>query len=271
MVSVVILTHNEELTLADCLDSIAWSDDITVFDSFSSDRTPEIAKGRGVRFVQHAFRDYGAQRNEALRLPFKNEWILMLDADERIPEVLREEICARVRNAQPDLTLLRMRRKDYFMGRWIRRCSGYPTWFGRLGRVGDFWVSREVNEEYQTNGRVDFLRHHLMHYPFSKGIAHWIDRHNVYSTMEARKLAGGEIPPLRLKELINRDPAARRKQLKALGYMLPFRPIIAILYLLIARRGIIEGLPGIYFASLRGCYELMIDIKLREYRRQQGM
>jgi glycosyltransferase involved in cell wall biosynthesis len=178
-ISVLILTLNEETNLGQCIDSCAWSDDIVVFDSFSTDRTCEIAAGKSVRLLQRRFDNYAAQRNAALaEVPFKNPWVLMVDADERTPDDLVHEMLDAVAAADSDIALFRMRRKDYFLGRWLRRSSGYPSWFGRLVRLGRVRVERAVNEEYIADGKIVHLRSHLHHYPINKGIAHWYERHN---------------------------------------------------------------------------------------------
>ena len=123
-ISVLILSLNEEINLAACLDSCAWCDDIVVFDSFSDDGTGAIAAAKGARFVQRRFDNYAAQRNAALtEVRYKHPWVFMVDADERIPPDLAEELRQAVAQADEDTVLFRMRLKDFFMGRWLRRSS----------------------------------------------------------------------------------------------------------------------------------------------------
>lgn len=269
-VSVLILTLNEEINLADCLASCAWSDDIVVFDSLSSDRTVDIARERGARVVQRPFDNYAAQRNAALgTVTYKHPWVLMVDADERVPADLAAEIAAVVARAGDEVALFRMRRKDYFLGKWLRRSSGYPSWFGRLARVGRVRVEREVNEEYIADGRIGHLQAHLHHYPFNRGIAYWIERHNRYSTMEAAAKMSLERGRIALGGLVNGDPIDRRRTLKQLLYLVPFRPQIVFFYLYIVRLGILDGRAGFYFSRMRATYELLIDLKVIENRRRQ--
>lgn len=269
-VSVLILTLNEEANLADCLASCAWSDDIVVFDSLSSDRTVDIARERGARVVQRPFDNYAAQRNAALgTVTYKHPWVLMVDADERVPADLAAEIAAAVARAGDEVALFRMRRKDYFLGKWLRRSSGYPSWFGRLARVGRVRVEREVNEEYIADGRIGHLQAHLHHYPFNRGIAYWIERHNRYSTMEAAAKMSLERGRIALGGLVNGDPIDRRRTLKQLLYLVPFRPQIVFFYLYIVRLGILDGRAGFYFSRMRATYELLIDLKVIENRRRQ--
>jgi len=272
-ISVLILTLNEEDNLAACLDSCSWSDDIVVFDSFSTDRTTAIAVTAGARLVQRRFDNYAAQRNAALNeVTFKHPWILMVDADERVPPDLLAEMHTATAQAAADTVLFRMRRKDYFLGRWLRRSSGYPSWFGRLMRVGRVRVEREVNEEYIADGKVVHLEAHLVHYPLNRGIAHWYDRHNRYSTMEALAKLEAARTPLSYRALLGKDPVVRRRALKQLVYRLPMRPAIWFFYLYFLRLGFLDGRAGLAFSRMRASYEMIIDLKVLEFeRRRKGL
>jgi glycosyltransferase involved in cell wall biosynthesis len=272
-VSILILTLNEETNLADCLDSCAWSDDIVVFDSMSTDSSREIALARGARVVERRFDDYAAQRNAALSMvTYAHPWVLMLDADERVPPELADEIARSIVSASPDTVMYRMRRKDFFLGRWLRRSSGYPTWFGRLVRVGRVHVEREVNEEYVADGHVEHLDAHLYHYPFNKGIAFWYERHNRYSGLEAVAKIRTRREPILIGALFGADPTARRRALKQIGYRLPLRPLIMFLYFYVFRLGVLDGRAGWYFSLMRASYEMSIDLKVLEVlRRERGL
>jgi glycosyltransferase involved in cell wall biosynthesis len=157
-VSVLILTLNEEINIGECIDSCRWSDDIVVFDSCSSDRTRDVALAKGARVFQRPFDNYAGQRNAALStVTYAHPWVLMVDADERVPADLAAEIAASVGSVSPRVVLFRMRRKDFFLGKWLKRSSGYPTWFGRLVRLGRVRVQREFNEEYIADGEIVIL------------------------------------------------------------------------------------------------------------------
>src|SRR5262245_55499715 len=131
--SVLIFTLNEELHLPFCFDSLGWSDDVIVVDSYSTDRTEAICRERGIRFVQHVFEGFGRQRQWAMdNLPTKHDWILILDADERVPEELALEICEVLNDVPPTVGAFRLRRRFHFWGRWLRYSSLYPTWVVRL-------------------------------------------------------------------------------------------------------------------------------------------
>ncbi|HVY22543.1 MAG TPA: glycosyltransferase family 2 protein [Steroidobacteraceae bacterium] len=263
-ISVVILTLNEEANLSACLESCSWCDDIVVFDSYSTDRTVDIAQQHGARVEQRAFDNYAAQRNASINdVNYKHPWLLMIDADERVPPSLAAEIHEAVRRPDSDVVMFRMRRKDFFFGRWLRRSSGYPTWFGRLIRPGQVHVKREVNEEFVANGKVQQLNEHLHHHPFNKGIAWWYERHNRYSTMEAAATLSERTERIEWKALFGTDPVERRRALKQIAYRIPARPLMVFIYLYILRLGILDGLPGYYFCAMRASYELMIDVKVR--------
>lgn len=269
-VSILILTLNEEANLAECIDSCRWSDDIVVFDSLSEDRTRDIARAMGVRVMERPFDNYAAQRNAALSsVKFKHAWVLMVDADERVPDDLAKEAVARVAAAADDTVMFRMRRKDFFLGRWLKRSSGYPTWFGRLVRPGRVHVEREVNEEYIADGAIEHLSAHLHHHPFNKGVAYWFDRHNRYSSMEAIAKAELRSGPLASRDLFSADPVARRRARKQLLYRFPARPLIVFLYLYVIRLGLLDGRAGFNFIRMRTMYETLIDVKALEMRRRQ--
>jgi glycosyltransferase involved in cell wall biosynthesis len=270
-VSILILTLNEEANLAECIDSCAWSDDIVVFDSISEDRTQEIAAAKGARIIERKFDNYAAQRNAALTtVTYRYPWVLMVDADERVPPDLAAEIQARLPDAGSDAAIFRMRRKDFFMGQWLKRSSGYPTWFGRLVRIGHVRVEREVNEEYVTDGSIAHLDSHLHHFPFNNGVAYWFERHNRYSSMEALAKVALQIDPIRpTQSLFTFDPVARRRTLKQLLYRVPLRPAIVFLYLYVIRLGALDGRAGFYFSRMRAIYEFLIDLKVLETKRRR--
>ena len=267
MISALILTYKEEINIPPLLASLVWCDDIVIYDSFSSDATVELAQAADVRVFQRKFDNYAAQRNAALtEVEFKHSWVLMLDADERIPAHEMVEIEAAVRDAADDVALFRMRRNDMFFGRNIRRSAGYPTWGARIFRVGHVRVERDINEEFVTDGRVELLTAHFDHYPFNKGIAYWFERHNRYSTMEAETLLAERSKTIKWSGLFGHGPIERRKAIKQLAYRMPLRPVVTFFYLFIMRRGFMEGVPGFTYSILRAIYELMIDLKMKELR-----
>ncbi|HUI61546.1 MAG TPA: glycosyltransferase family 2 protein [Steroidobacteraceae bacterium] len=272
-VSVLILTLNEESNIAACMDSLQWSDDIVVLDSGSSDATRGIAESRGARIFTRPFDNWSAHQNWAVsHIGFRNPWVLYLDADERCPPELRDEILARVRADMPEAAF-RARRKDYYMGRWLRHAQLYPTWLVRLFRPERIRYERLVNPVAIVAGLTGELREHIIHYPFSHGISHWIARHNRYSDMEAQeaqKVRTGERDAA--AHLWSSDPNERRRALKDLFFRLPARPVLKFLYYYGWRRGFLDGRAGLSYASLQAMYEYMIECKSWELeRRRRGL
>lgn len=272
-VSVLILTYNEEANLPACLESVAWCDDVVVLDSYSQDKTAAIAEAAGVRFFQRDFDNYAGQRSYGINeINYKYPWVLMVDADEVVSDGLVSEINNVLASVDDEVCLFRMRRKDYFLGKWIRFSSGYPTWFGRLMRIGRVRIERAVNEEYHTDGRIGLLREHLIHYPFNKGFQAWLEKHNRYSTMEAEAIMSGASSAgtrNRLAWLFHHDPSLRRKAVKRIFYRLPARPLLMFISLYFIRGGLLEGRAGFTYCMLRAWYEYMINCKVREIKRRR--
>jgi len=271
MISVLILTKNEELDLPACLDSVSWCDDVFVFDSMSTDRTPEIAsseaaKRRGVHFVQRKFDGYSKQRNAALDgLPFRHDWIFILDADERPTPELSADMQRIVASAPAGVSGYRLRRRDFFQGTWLKHAQISPFYI-RLVRRGKARYTREINEVLEVEGGIADLQSPLDHYPFSKGIAHWVSKHNVYSTMEAQVVAEGLSHSHASWKiaLFGKDFHERRIAQKAIFYKMPARPLIKWCYMMFVRRAILDGAAGIAYSNLQAIYEYMIVLKTKE-------
>jgi len=271
-VSVLILTLNEESNLGGCLDTLSWSDDVVVFDSGSTDGTCAIARSRGARVVTRPFDNWSAHQNWAVaNIEFRHPWVLYFDADERCPPELRDEVLARAQASAPEAAL-RIRRKDYFMGRWLKHAQLYPTWLIRLFRPSRIRYERLVNPVAVVDGQIGELAEHIIHFPFSHGISHWIARHNRYSDMEAleaEKVRDGAHARARLW---TRDPNERRRALKDIFFRLPARPVLKFLYYYGWRRGFLDGRAGLSYASLQAIYEYMIACKSWELeRRRRGL
>ena len=264
--SVMVMTLNEGSNLSRCLDSLSWCDDVVVLDSYSTDNTESIAKKyENVRFVRNKFEGYASQRNFGLRqIEYSHEWLFMVDADEVVSYELALEIGNAISQYGDSCSLFRMRRKDYFFNKWLRRSSGYPTWFGRLMKISDVRIEREINEEYVTDGKQRELQEHLIHYPFSKGMSWWFERHNRYSDMEAVALYQTRKDKVKFSNLTHSDPVVRRKEIKALAYKLPGRPILMFFGLYFVRLGFLDGMAGLRFSIMRSIYEYMIDLKVKE-------
>jgi len=266
-VSILVLTWNEEQDLPGCLESVKGSDDIHVFDSFSTDRTVERARKAGATVTQRRFDGYASQRNAALRgLTFRHEWLLILDADERVPEPLAEEIAAFVGAAAPEVVAGRIRRRDFFMGSWLKHAQISP-FIIRLVRPRRVRYEREINEVMMVDGDVQELREPFDHQPFSKGLRHWIEKHNRYSTMEAEVTTRDRPAHSVSRALFAPDFNERRYHQKGLFCKLPGRPFIKLIYMLLWRRAFLDGYPGVTYAVLQTIYEYFIVLKTHELRR----
>lgn len=267
-ISVLILTKNEERDLPGALASVAWSDDIHVFDSYSTDATLPIAQAAGAHVHQRVFDDYATHRNAALQLPFAHPWVLLLDADERPTAGLSAEMQRIVRETPPATAGFRVRRRDFFFGTWLKHAQISPFYI-RLVRPRQARYTRAVNEVLELDGLVAELSQPLDHFPFSKGVAHWIAKHNLYSTMEAELIVGEQglqQPSLRVA-LRDPDFHTRRLHQKALFYRLPARPLIKWCYIMFLRGAVLDGAAGVAYATLQTFYEYMIVLKTKELRR----
>ena len=272
MISVLILTYNEELNLPACLESVKWSDDVVVLDSFSTDRTVEIAKAAGARVYQRAFDNERNQRAYSLSLPFKYGWVYNPDADEVTTPQLAREIQEIARDPSRPEVAYRVRFKVMFRGRWIKYSSLYPTWVVRLLRPDRVTFEREINLRYVLDGPEGFLRHHFEHYTFRRGLFHWFDKHNTYSTLEAREATQALARPIDWKSIFSLGSLNRRAALKDLSFRVRFRGLLVWLYLMFLRGGILDGPAGWTYCRLRSDYEYLIELKIRELRRNaQGL
>ena len=273
-VSILILTKNEEQNLPDCLASVSWSDDIHVYDSFSTDRTREIAKAAGATITQ---RNYDPDQgifggNEALHknwaltnIAFKYQWVFHIDADERMTPELVDNISKAI-NEFKQYVAFRVQRRDFFMGHWLKHVQTSPFYI-RLFRPEKMRYERLVNPISLVDGPIGQIEGFLDHYPFSKGITHWLERHNSYSSFEAQQIVTDHLNGQSFsfyKALFSSDFHERRFHQKALFYRLPMRPIIKFLLLYILKGGFLDKKAGLTYALLQSFYEYMIVLKTEE-------
>ncbi len=274
MISILILTRNEQRDLPDCLASVAWSDDIHVFDSFSTDDTVTIAQAAGAHVSQRTFDNWAAHQNYALtHLPFRHPWVFYLDADERVTPDLQRSLLLAAEDSRDNIAF-RVQRRDFLNDRWLRHVQTSPFYL-RLFRPEKMRYERLVNPISIADGPVGQVSGYLDHLPFSKGIGHWIDRHNKYSAFEAQQIldnraahaaAGGPAFSLR-SAFFERDFHRRRFHQKELFYRLPARPLIKFLVLYLAKRGFLDGSAGFTYATLQSIYEYFIVLKTKELQR----
>jgi glycosyltransferase involved in cell wall biosynthesis len=266
-ISVMILTLNESANIEDCLAYLDWADDVIMVDSYSTDDTIERALRvrPDLRVFEHAFRDFGDQRNWALdNTAPRNEWILFLDADERCNEACAASIRSAIRGAH-DTVGFHLACRNMFLGRWIRHCTLYPSWQLRLLKAGRVRYRKEGHGQREvTQGEVGYIDQPYDHFGFQKGIADWIERHNHYSTQEIELIMRLRQERLQLGDLLARDPIVRRRCLKRLAARIGFRPWLRFFYIYFVRGGVLDGRAGLQFSLLRLAHEIHIEAKLAE-------
>jgi glycosyltransferase involved in cell wall biosynthesis len=275
-VSVVIPTLNEGKNLKDALLSVQWADEVIVVDSFSVDQTAAIAKDYGALVVEFSYAGGLKKKNWALsNVNFRNEWVFLLDADERATEDLAREIAETVAHSSHDGYCID--REFNFMGRSLR-CFR-PNWNlrlfkHRLGRFEDLGLNElpgtgdnEIHEHVLLQGSVGLLQNAILHNDY-RGLTEWIDRHNKYSTWEAHLYQQLRTEPLLIRPRTFRhlDPIRRKRALKRVWIELPLRPVLRFIVWYFGRRGFLDGFPGLAFCILMSGYEFLIGLKERELR-----
>jgi glycosyltransferase involved in cell wall biosynthesis len=267
-VSVMIFTLNEEINLPNCLDSLDWCNDVIVIDSFSTDATERICRERGARFIQHNFEGFGTQRNWALEnVETKFSWVLILDADERVPKDLAAELSERIRSVRPEVSAFRVRRRFYMWGRWLRYSSLYPSWVIRLVHKDRArYVDRGHAETQIVHGKTEQLENDLIDQNL-KGIDEWFERQNRYTRKEAEYELAKFDSKAEVSDFFSVDPLRRRNALRKIAARLPGRGLFYFIYVYIFRSGFLEGRDGLTFCLMRAMYQTMIAIKKYDARR----
>jgi len=265
--SVIVPVKNEAENLRRCLPALAWVDEIFVIDSQSTDETARVAAEHGAQLIQFHFNgSYPKKKNWSLEnLPFRNEWVLIVDADEVVVPELVEEITRRIALDEADGYFLNM--KYYFLGRRIRHCGYSEAWNlrlfkHRLGRYERMPVrpgaqtgDNEAHEHVELNSprKPLRLRGELDHYAYPT-IFTWVEKHNRYARWEA------EMYERFLNEPIPTSigPGKRFKRLlKKIYLRLPMRPAVRFFYSYVARLGFLDGKPGLVFCSLLSIYDFL--------------
>ncbi|MGE5659239.1 MAG: glycosyltransferase family 2 protein [Actinomycetota bacterium] len=279
-VSVLIPAKDEEVNLPACLASVAVADEVFVVDSQSCDRSVEIALSFGAKVVQFYFNNcWPKKKNWSLdNIPFRNEWVLIVDCDERIPPELWEEIALAIQDSNYEGYYVN--RKVFFLGRWLRYGGRYPDWNlrlfkhqkGRYENLGTECVpntgDNEVHEHVILAGRVGYLKNDMLHEDF-RNLFHWIERHNRYSNWEARVyyniLMGWDDRDTIGANLFG-DAVQRKRFLKKVWVWLPCKPILRFILFYIIQLGFLDGKAGYIYARLLSQYEYQIEAKLYELR-----
>ena len=247
-VSVTVITKNESTGIGDALASVAWADEIVVVDSESTDDTVAIAKGHTDRVVVRPWPGYIDQKNYAASIA-NNDWILSLDADERVTPALADEIRA-LMSGTPREAAFRMPRVTWHLGRWIRTTDWFPDFQTRLyDRRSARWTGRYVHEAVTVDGEIGRLRGELQHYAY-RDIADHLETIDRYTTYAARQM---------------HEDGRRAGVLQLLGH-----PPLAFLRNYLAHGGIRDGAAGLIISALNSYYVFLKFAKLRELETQNS-
>jgi glycosyltransferase involved in cell wall biosynthesis len=241
-VSVAIITQNESSSIRQCLEGVRWADEIIVVDNDSTDDTQEICRSFGARVFNEEWKGFARQKNSAIEKT-RNEWVLSLDADERIPPELGREI-ETILTGTPWFEGYRIARRNYFLGRWIRRCGWYPDHNLRLFRKskGRF-EERAVHEKVVVEGRVGTLKNPLEHHTY-RSLSDFMKRLERYSGLAALEMRR-EGRSFRLRDIL-------------------LRPPLTFFQMYILRAGFLEGYDGFLLSVLYSFYTVLKYSKLKE-------
>jgi len=278
--SVVVLTYNEELHIERCITSLqSFASDVFIVDSFSTDKTKQIAEELGAKVYQNKWlNNHSIQFNWGLKnCPIKTKWVMRVDADEYVMPELAIEIKNTLDKISDDVSGIYIKRRVYFMGKWIKHGGCYPIELLRIWRHGKgFCEDRWMDEHIKIiRGRTvklnyDFIDHNL------KSLTTWIDKHNYYATREAAELLNtvydfnmnNDIVPVFFG-----SQAQRKRWLKVKYSKLPLfiRPFLYFLYRYFIRLGILDGKQGLVWCFLQGFwYRFLVDAKIYEIYQKTG-
>lgn len=276
--SVIILTYNEQKHIERCIRSIqSVAKEVFIVDSYSTDRTREICESLGARFVQNKFQHHAQQFNWALdNLPISTQWVMRMDSDEFLLPELADEVNQSLGSLPDSVTGVNLKRRVYFMGRWIKHGGYYPIIILRIFRRGAARSEMRMMDEHirVTHGQVVQCKHDFVDENLND-LTWWTDKHNRYATREAIDLLD-----LRY-HLISEKPhtfsattkqAERKRWLKEKLYAkLPpgLRPLLYFIYRYVLRAGFLDGVPGLVWHTLQGFwYRFLVDAKVIEIERK---
>jgi glycosyltransferase involved in cell wall biosynthesis len=266
MVSVIILTKNEEKDLPACLESLRWCDDIHVVDSGSLDSTVEVAKSQGATVSTNPFSSFGEQRNWAIdHCSTKYEWILFLDADERSTPAFERVLKERLESVPEDVAGFYCCWKMMLGERWLKRSDNFPKWQFRLLRRGGarFIDVGHGQKEGVVNGRIEYIEEPYLHYAFSRGWEAWMDKHWKYARQEAKQRLN---KPIDFANLFSAHGSKRNPAIKLLVGGLPGWPELRFIYSYLLKGGFLEGQEGLTYCQKIMWYEKQTQIEMRRLR-----
>ena len=269
-ISVVVLTLNEEKNLPACLESVQpLGAEIFVVDSGSTDRTRALSEKMGAAVVDHPFENYSAQRNWAIEnLPIRGDWVLHLDADERLSSELAREILDVLPGVGPEVEGFLFRKRTVFMGRWIRHGGHYPSYHLRLMRKGKGRCEdRLYDQHFLVPGMVQPLRNDYVDV-ITSDLNVWTLRHLRWADLEAEEVESSVSGAARVPARLGAGPVARRRWLREKAYLrnpMFLRAFAYFFYRYVIRFGFLDGKEGLIFHFLQGCwFRFLVDAKLFE-------
>lgn len=279
LLSVIILTKNEEANLLNCLNSLQnLNAKIFVVDSGSTDQTVEIAQKARCQVFEHPFENQAKQLNWAIQnLPIATPWLMRLDADERLTPELVEELKLVLPQTSDDITGYQVKRRVFFMNRWIRHGGYYPTWLLRIWRTGLGTCEQRWMDEHivLSQGKVANLQQDIID-ENKKDLSFWIDKHNHYADREVKDLLNTGVEqddPLLKKGQLSQ--ASQRRWIKKNFYRRSPLFLRAFLYFLMRYTiglGFLDGKEGLIFHFLQGFwYRFLVDAKIYELRKKQPL
>jgi glycosyltransferase involved in cell wall biosynthesis len=255
----VIIAKDEEERLPGCIRTLVWCDSIHVFDSGSRDRTVEVARGLGARVVELPFRDFSSLRNAALdHLDADCEWILFVDADERVSPKLRAQIISVCAENDPRRCAWTVSRRNYLLGRWVQHSGWHPDNVPRLFRKGKVrYGERLVHEEPIVDGNVGALSGALLHFTCEK-VSDLVRKLDLYSDLEARALYEGRTEPIQWGCFPS--PKFLHSVCKRIYDRCPFlRPLILFSYYYFFKLGFLDGYRGFLIAAVYGFSDAVLS------------
>ncbi len=276
--SVIILTYNEEKNIKTCLESVyGWTKEIFIVDSYSTDKTLEIAKEYTDKIFKDPFNTQAQQLNWALKnLPITGEWILRLDADERVSPELRYELLVKLPYMYKRISGLFVKRKVYFWNRWIKYGGYYPIWLLRIWRKGRAFCEERLMDEHIKikEGEVVYLKNDIID-ENKKGLHFWINKHNDFAFREAVEMLNIKYNFLKRnsEEGAFYDKSLENKRrIKEKVYSkqpLFLRAFLYFLYRYFIKKGFLDGKEGFVFHFLQGFwYRFLVDAKIYEIEKK---
>lgn len=278
-VSVIILTHNEEKHIIRCLRSLlSFTDKIFIVDSFSTDRTVEIARSLGAVVVQNAWVNYATQFNFGIEhTPFKTTWLMRMDADEYVMPELADEINRRLVELPTEVGGVYVKRRVFFLNRWMRHGGFYPIWLLRLWRRGDGFCEQVWHDEHikLTKGEPIQFEHDIVDHNLNN-LTWWTQKHNHYTILEMINLLNyryqfDQAEKVRPRLFGTQDQRIRYLKEKYASLPLFTRPILYFIYRYFIRLGFLDGRPGFIWCFLQALwYRFLVDAKLMEISLRVG-